>query len=202
MSVPRHVNALSVVESAGDVVAYLLLLSRDAEQAREKGMPWRNDTIPEFLKAFADLIRSSHYCADFNEGFGPPPMNSWRDLAALLHAARGAMARGELPAPEPINDRRGVDDSETLRGYIQWLIDDFQADQTDLAKRAAAGLWTHEGRWARAILENWLKTWSYWLRDWYLKTSSPELKAERAARLEPVTWTSIAHQLSAARIYE
>jgi hypothetical protein len=202
MSAPRHVDAWSVVESAEDFVAYLLLLSRNAEQAREEGTPWRNDTIPEFLTAFADLIRSSHYCADFIEGFGPPSMNSWRDLAALLHAARGRVARDEQPAPEPISDRADVNDAETLRGYIQWLTDDFQADRADSAERAAAGLWAHGGRWAHALIENWLGTWSYWLRDWYLKISSPELKAERTAQVEPVTWASIARQLSAARIYE
>ncbi|MBR7833297.1 hypothetical protein KDL01_08470 [Actinospica durhamensis] len=167
-------------------------------------MPWRNATIPAFLTAFADLIRSSHYCADFEEGFGPPPMNGWRDLAALLHAARGAVVRGELPTPEPISDHRGVEDAETLRGYIQWLTGDFQNDQADLAMRAAEEPRAREGGWAHAVIENWLATWSYWLRDWYLtclKAASPELKAEQAARLEPVTWTSIAIQLSAARIY-
>ena len=189
------------MESAEDFVSYLLLLSRDAERARAKGVPWRNDTIPEFLTAFGALIRPSHYCADFVEGFGPPPMSSWRDLAALLYAARGAVTRDGTPSAEPISDCGGVEDAEALRGYIRWLADDFEAGQADLAEQAAAGLWAHEGRWAHSVMENWLETWAAWLRDWYLETSSPELKAERASRLEPVTWASIAHQLSAARIY-
>jgi hypothetical protein len=202
MSTPRHVNAWTVVESAEDFASYLLLLSRDAGQAREKRMPWRNDTIPEFLAAFGEIIRPSHYCADFVEVFASPPLNDWRDLAALLFSARGDVTRDEAQPPEPVSDHAGVDDVESLRGFIRWLVDDFRADQADLAKRAAAGSWAHEGRWAHSVIEKWLETWAAWLNDWHLRASAPEPKAERTECLEPITWASVALQLSAARTHE
>jgi hypothetical protein len=199
---PRHVNAWSVVESAEDFVGYLTLLSRDAERAREAGAPWHNDSVPAYLAALAALVQPQHYCIDFVEGFGAPPMDSWRDLAAQLHAARSFEKSMELEQFQPVPDGDHVADVETFLGHLRWLIDDFHADQAERAGRAAAGLWAYEGRWAHAIIEDWLGTWGAWLDDWYLKAASPTVRAERAALLEPVSWRSVAWQLSAARIYE
>jgi hypothetical protein len=190
------------VESAEDFVAYLLLLSSDAEQSREGRTPWRHDTIPDFLEAIAALIRPSHGGADLVEGLDLPPIHDWRYLAALLHAARSAVVKAELQQVEAIEDSDQVDDADSLRGYIRWLIDDYHADEAELAERAAAGLWASEGRWAHAVMENWLETWAAWLEGWYLDVRTPEIRVERGASLEPVTWASIALQLSAARIYE
>lgn len=199
---PRHVNAWSVVESAEDFVAYLTLLSHDAQRAREAAKPWHNDSIPTYLAALATLVQPRHYCIDFVEVFGPPPMNSWRALAAQLHAARDAESTIDLEQFPPTRDSDQVVDVNTFLGYLRWLIDDFHTDQAELAERAAAGLWAHEGRRAHAIIENWLGTWGAWLNDWYLKVASPAVRAERGTRLVPVSWSSAAMQLSAARIYE
>ncbi|MFI8106757.1 hypothetical protein [Streptomyces sp. NPDC086023] len=53
----------------------------------------------------------------------------------------------------------------------------------------ARGKWTGGGG-ASASLAGFLESWEAWL------TASPP------ARVEPVTWTSVANQLAAARGYE
>ncbi|WP_189954392.1 hypothetical protein [Streptomyces alanosinicus] len=73
------------------------------------------------------------------------------------------------------------------------LAVDFRRDERERRARAERGEWAGDGgTWAHGILGDWLDAWAWWLR-----ATTPV-----HARLEPVTWRSIALQLGAAQGYE
>lgn len=93
---------------------------------------------------------------------------------------------------------------ESLRAYLHWLIKDFRLDRAEVAERTRIDKWHNQGRWAHGILSNWLGAWAAWLDDAYLKPL-PAMMVKLGIQREPVepmSWRSIAIQLSGARIYE
>ncbi|MEU6961292.1 hypothetical protein [Streptomyces chrestomyceticus] len=87
-----------------------------------------------------------------------------------------------------LNDTAG-----DLLMYAASLATDFSRDQRDCQAKAERGEWTGDGgSWAHGTLYDWFEAWGAWVG-----ADSP-----RHAGLEPVTWRSIALQLSVARSYE
>ncbi|MFE7214121.1 hypothetical protein ACFY0A_38010 [Streptomyces sp. NPDC001698] len=75
--------------------------------------------------------------------------------------------------------------------YVATLATDFVRDQREQQTKNAE--WAGDGgSWAHDTLYDWLDSWASWVA-----ADSP-----LHAQLEPVTWRSVALQLSAVRIYE
>ncbi len=77
--------------------------------------------------------------------------------------------------------------------YAATLATDFARDQREYQTKISRGNWAGDGgSWAHGTLYNWLDAWAAWVG-----ADSP-----LHVQLEPVTWRSVALQLSAAKIYE
>jgi hypothetical protein len=65
-------------------------------------------------------------------------------------------------------------------------------------------MWDNQGRWAHRNLSARLERWAAWLQDCYLKPLPAVMVKLGIQRepVEPMSWRSIAIQLSGARIYE
>ncbi|MEV7523524.1 hypothetical protein [Streptomyces sp. NPDC091371] len=86
-----------------------------------------------------------------------------------------------------------VDGADSLRMYVATLAVDFARDQRETRVKADRGEWAFDGgSWAHGDLHAVLESWAAWLA-----ADTPY-----HAKLEPVTWRSVADQLSAAQIYE
>lgn len=86
-----------------------------------------------------------------------------------------------------------VDTPRELRRYVATLATDFARDQEECQAKIDRGQWAGDGgSWAHSTLYDWLGAWAAWVG-----AISP-----LHAQLEPVTWRSVALQLSIARIYE
>nr|WSW60422.1 hypothetical protein OG513_18565 [Streptomyces sp. NBC_00998] len=179
MTAPKTVEAWHRVESRADLVAYLLLLSAEDEAARA------HRGIDGFLWGWVTVLERH---LDGTAALG----GGWRGLACQLYRARTAEPRQDPALAEPPTDEDAVSDAADLRRYVATLAVDFARDRREMHARAARGLWAGDGgSWAHGTPHAWLDSWAAWL------AATPW-----AHELEPVTWRSIAEQLSATQIYE
>ncbi|MEU6341529.1 hypothetical protein ABZ883_11350 [Streptomyces sp. NPDC046977] len=187
------------VESRQDFAAYLEHLAADCERActgRATGeLPagrWTNQSVDRFLRGWARLLGHRINGTDLlhEQAPGRP---GWQGLAHQLDAARTA-----TPAPVTVGAVPGitseqVESAEDLRTYVTALAADFDRDRQECLARIRRGGRADDGSgWAHGTLYNWLEAWAAWVGG-----TSP-----LHGQLEPVTWRSVALQLSAARIYE
>jgi hypothetical protein len=91
--------------------------------------------------------------------------------------------------PRDVDDWAQIETREDFVAYLQLLAVDFEADERELVERRGAGHFVLEGRWAHGSVAAVLDAWAAWLQD-------------TQEDLEPLTWRSLALQLSAARVYE
>ncbi|WP_035845377.1 hypothetical protein [Kitasatospora azatica] len=189
MPIPLSLEAWQV-SSRQDFACYLRLLAYDCEQVcqeRDPGFPvatrWTNRTVDGFLWAWVLLLRGQ--AADAGPG--------WRGLACQLDVLRTAPGETNLAVADPQLDSEDVAGAADLRAYAAALAVDFARDRREMRAKAERGEWVGDGgSWAHRTLHGWLAGWASWVA-----ADSP-LHAE----LEPVTWRSVALQLSAAKIYE
>jgi hypothetical protein len=130
-------------------------------------------------------------------------MTTWSEFAVLLHNATTEPPTTSADGVDKHPDAKTVDSLESLRAYLHWLIEDFRLDTAEVAERTRINKWHNSGRWAHGFLSNWLAAWAAWLEG-YLRPR-PALMVKYGIEREPVkpmSWRSIAIQLSGARIYE
>lgn len=199
MSPPRNIGSWSQVDSRQDFAAYLHLLAADSEQACNGQDPhapaaqrWTNRTVNDFLWGWVRLLGRRIDGTDLlqEEAPGRP---GWRGLAFQLESARTSPPAFNCALADSGTQPHEVDSAIDLRWYAATLATDFTRDQRELRAKIRRGEWAGDGdSWAHSTLYDWLDAWAAWVG-----TNSP-----RHTRLEPVTWRSIALQLSAAQIYE
>ncbi|MGV4988356.1 hypothetical protein ACVB8X_13560 [Streptomyces sp. NRAIS4] len=187
------------VGSRQEFAAYLGFLADDCERActgdstaRPAVLPWGNRTIDDFLRGWVRLLgsRAGGGIVVSERAPGEP---GWRGLACLVDGARTASPRYDRVLADPATGPDEVDSAEGLRGYAAELALGFRRDERERQARADRGEWAGEGdTWAHSTLYHWLDAWSRWV------TAESPLHA----RLEPVTWHSVALQLGAAQGYE
>lgn len=187
------------MESRRDFVAQLRFLAVDCEQAcdgRASDEPpagrWGNRTVDGFLWGWVRLLGSGA------DGSGPlseeaPGVPGWRGLACQLDCVRTTPPAPDCALAAPGMQWQDVDSALDLRRYAATLAVDFARDRREQQARISRGEWAGDGGdWAHGTLYDWLDAWAAWLG-----ADSP-----LHARLEPVTWRSVALQLSAAKVYE
>ena len=204
MTHPASARNRQDVDSADDFVAYLRLLAADAERAEQGTGRWLNTTIPDFLSAIDTLLGLPRdQAARGDSAFVEPVMTTWRELAVLLHKAANERPVTRLDETDEQADAKAVDSLASLRAYLRWLIEGFRLDTAEVAERTRVNEWHNSGRWAHGFLSNWLAAWAAWLEGYLGPRPALMVKLgiEREP-VEPVSWRSIAIQLSGARIYE
>ncbi|MCF0078301.1 hypothetical protein [Streptomyces lomondensis] len=195
----RDIDSWQQVKSKRDFTAYLQLMSADCETAcggQDPGMPtaqhWTNQSVDGFLWAWVRLLESRINGTDLlhEEAPGRP---GWQGLAFQLDTLRTSPPGFDSAPADVVTAPGSVGSARDLRLYAATLATDFARDQRERQAKLSRGEWAGDGgTWAHGTLYNVLDAWAAWLG-----ADSPF-----HARLEPVTWWSIAHQLSAARIYE
>ncbi|MGY0055197.1 hypothetical protein ACWY4P_01210 [Streptomyces sp. LZ34] len=122
-----------------------------------------------------------------------PGRPGWRGLAYQLETARttspdfNCVLANSGIEPDEVNTPRG------LQRHVATLAADFTRDQRECQAKIDRGQWAGDGgSWAHSTLYDWLGAWAAWV----------DANSPHHAQLEPVTWRSVALQLSAARIYE
>lgn len=204
MTRPASAQDWQAVESAEEFVAYLRLLAADAERSEQGTGSWLNTTVPDFLTAIDTLLDSTRdQAACGNPAFAEPMMTTWWEFAVLLHNATIEPPAHWPDEAEKHADAKTVDSLEGLRAYLHWLIEGFRLDTAEVAERTRANKWDNSGRWAHGFLSNWLAAWAAWLEGYLRPRPALMIKygIEREP-VEPMSWRSIAIQLSGARIYE
>ncbi|MFB1047271.1 hypothetical protein [Streptomyces chrestomyceticus] len=201
MQAPRYTNSWQHVACRADFAAYLSFLSIDCERAcngqaseAPASQHWLHRNIDDFLWSWAHLLsgRLNGTGLLHEEGPGRP---GWRGLAYQLDTARTAPPEPQLIRALAVSGTKPeeVDTAGALLMYAASLATDFSRDQRDCQTEAERGEWTGDGgSWAHGTLYDWFEAWGAWVG-----ADSP-----RHAGLEPVTWRSIAVQLSVARSYE
>ncbi len=199
MSVPRTAGSWRQVNSRQDFAAYLHLLAADCEQAcigRDFDDPavrrWTNRTISDFLWGWVRLLGKRIDGIDqlWEEAPGRP---GWRGLAFQLDEASTSPPRYDCALADPGTLWHEVDSAVDMRWYVATLATDFAADRRKREAAIGRGEWAGDGgTWAHSTLYDWLDAWAAWA----------DADSPRHARLEPVTWRSVALQLSVAQTYE
>ena len=187
------------MNSRQDFAAYLHLLAADCEQActgRDFDDPavrrWTNRTIYDFLWGWVRLLGKRIDGTDqlWEEAPGRP---GWQGLAFQLDEARTSPPGFNCALADSGTRSHEVVSAIDMRWYVATLATDFAADQRKRQAAIGRGEWTGDGGgWAHSTLPDWLDAWAAWTG-----ADSPH-----HVRLEPVTWRSVALQLSAAQIYE
>lgn len=72
------------IQSKDDLVAFVNALANDLQSRPEE---WENDTLEEFLSAFARWLADSDG-AYRNKGVSPPQIPTWKNIAEMLIAAK------------------------------------------------------------------------------------------------------------------
>ncbi|WP_441249121.1 hypothetical protein [Kitasatospora sp. McL0602] len=199
MPVPRSIDSWQQVESRQGFAAHLWFLARDSERAclapdsrAPAARRWAHRSIDSFLRGWGRVLDG------LADGTEPPYGETtgqlgWQGLARQLDTARATPPGSGPVLADPAADSDSISDEVTtateLRRYLDALAADFLRDERE--QRTLSAL-TARGGWAHHALPSWLGAWSAWVA-----AESP-LHAE----LEPVTWRSVALQLSAARVYE
>ncbi|MEU5690146.1 hypothetical protein [Streptomyces venezuelae] len=199
MLAPRNIASWQQVKSRQDFTTYLQQLSVDCETACDDGQDthtpaaqcWTNRSVDGLLWAWVRLLESRIDGRDplHEEAPGRP---GWQGLAFQVDTLRTAPPGPDRAPADSVTDWEEVDSAHGLRLYTAALAVDFARDQRRTQARADHGEWAGDGgSWASGTLAQMLESWAAWLADTPFHT-----------RLEPVTWQSVALQLSAARIYE
>ncbi|WP_409239611.1 hypothetical protein [Streptomyces sp. PA5.6] len=198
MSVPQNIDSWQQVHSRQDFTAYLQMLSADCETAcagQDPRIPvaqrWSNQSVDGFLWAWARLLESRLDGTDLLQEQSPG-RPGWQGLAFQLDHVRTSPPGFASAPADMVTKWDDVNSAHDLRMYIAALATDFVRDQREYEAKRSRGEWAHDGgSWAHGLLYDVLDAWAAWL-------GSTPLRAE----LEPVTWRSVALQLSAAQIYE
>ncbi|GAA1103538.1 MULTISPECIES: hypothetical protein [Kitasatospora] len=126
------------------------------------------------------------------------PDPGWTGLAAQLLAAITAPSAG-LAVPAPMDTEPPVSTSGDLRVLLRTLAADYAQDRKRQEDRRARSLWAGDGGgWAHDSLGSFLESWDAWLGA---SLGRPP-RFPGIPPIEPVTWTSVAWQLGAVRVYE
>ncbi|MES4909185.1 MULTISPECIES: hypothetical protein [unclassified Streptomyces] len=199
MSASRSIDSWQQVESRQDFAAYLRFLAFDCEQAcsgQDAEPPtvnrWTNQTINGLLWGWVRLLGDRLDGTDLlhEEAPGRP---GWQGLAYQLDTVRTTSPGFDCMLTAPGTEPDEVDTPRDLRRYVATLATDFARDEKESQAKFDRGQWAGDGgSWAHSTLYDWLDAWAAWVG-----ANSPF-----HAQLEPVTWRSVALQLSAARIYE
>jgi hypothetical protein len=199
VAVPRDTDSWQQVNSRQDFAAYLRLLAVDCEHARNGqdldepvAQRWANRTISGFLWGWVRLLGERIDGTDLlrEEAPGRP---GWQGLAYQLARARSARPGFNCALADSGTQWHEVDSVIDMRWYVAALATDFAGRQRELRAAIRRGDWAGDGgSWAYSNLYEWLEAWSVWT-----DATSP-----RHGQLEPVTWRSVAMQLSAAQTYE
>ncbi|MGW6690862.1 hypothetical protein [Streptomyces sp. NPDC054961] len=199
MPLPHPIGSWQQVASRRDFTAYLDQLSAACESAcagQDSRTPpaerWTNQSVDGFLWAWVRLLESRLDGTDLlhEEAPGRP---GWQGLAHQLHVLRTSPTGFNGALADAVTDPDEVGSAHDLRLYAATLAVDFARDRRETRARASRGEWAGDGgSWAYGTLWQVLDSWASWLA-----ADSPF-----HAELEPVTWRSVAQQLSAAQVYE
>ncbi len=126
------------------------------------------------------------------------PEPGWQGLADQLLGTLAAPPAGHAE-PAALVDEPAVTTSGELRAWLLVLACDYARDRAWRKARQARGQWAGDGGgWASASPAGFLESWESWLSSTLGTTPTfPDTPP-----IEPVTWASVAWQLSAARVYE
>ncbi|MFE4874183.1 hypothetical protein [Streptomyces sp. NPDC056682] len=199
MPASRNIDSWQQVDSRADFAVYLRFLAYDSERAcsgqgseASTAQRWTHRSINGFLWGWVRLLGSRLDGTDLlhEEAPGQP---GWRGLAYQLDTVRTTPLGFNCALADSDTKPEEVDDARDLRWYAATLATDFARDQRERQARIDRGEWAGDGgSWAHSTLYDWLASWAAWVG-----ANSP-----LHAQLDPVTWKSIALQLSVARIYE
>lgn len=199
MPAPRNIDSWQQVKSWQDFTAYLQRLSADCETACDGQDPripaaqrWTNQSVDGFLWAWVRLLQGRLDDTDLlhEEAPGQP---GWQGLAFQLDTLRDSPPGFNSAPADSVTEPYQVSSAHDLRLYAATLATDFARDDRETQAKISRGEWAGDGgSWASGTLSQVLESWSAWLA-----ADTPF-----HAQLEPVTWRSVAHQLSAAQIYE
>ncbi|MFK4066773.1 hypothetical protein [Streptomyces sp. NPDC029674] len=196
MPTALNIDSWRQVKSRQDFTAYLQRLSADCEAACEGQDPrtpaarrWTNQSVDGFLWAWVRLLGSRLDGTDLLQAPGRP---GWQGLAFQLDTLRTSPPELDSSLAGSVTEPGEVHTAHDLRLYAATLAVDFARDQRETQAKISRGEWAGDGgSWASGTLSQVLESWAAWLG------ATPF-----HAQLEPVTWRSVAHQLTAAQIYE
>ncbi|WP_369213150.1 hypothetical protein [Streptomyces flavofungini] len=198
MPAPLNIGSWRQVKSRPDFTAYLQRLSAECENAGDgqaPGMPaarhWTNRSVDGFLWAWVRLLEGRLDGTDllYEEAPGRP---GWQGLAFQLDTLRTYPPTYDRSLAGTVTEPGEVDSPHDLRLYAATLAVDFARDQRETQAKTSHSEWAGDGGgWASGTLSQILESWAAWLGADVPHT-----------HVEPVTWRSVAHQLSAAQIYE
>ncbi|MFK4264587.1 hypothetical protein [Streptomyces milbemycinicus] len=199
MSASRSIESWQQVKSRQGFAAYLSFLAVECGQAcsgQDAESPtvsrWTNRTIDGLLWGWVRLL-GGHFDGTDLLHEEAPDRPGWQGLAYQLDTVRTASPSFNFVLADSGIEPDEVDTPRDLQRYVATLATDFVRDQEECQAKIDRGQWAGDGgSWAHSNLCDWLDAWAAWVG-----ANSP-----RHAQLEPVTWRSIALQLSAARIYE
>ncbi|MEU5381602.1 MULTISPECIES: hypothetical protein [unclassified Streptomyces] len=199
MPTSRNICSWQQVESRQDFAAYLHLMAADCERACSSQDPqspaaqrWIHRSINNFLWGWVRLLGSRLGATDLlhEEAPGRP---GWQGLAHQLDIVRRTPPGFNCLLADSGTEPEEVDTAQDLRRYAATLATDFARDQREYQTKISRGNWAGDGgSWAHGTLYNWLDAWAAWVGA----------DSRLHVQLEPVTWRSVALQLSAAKIYE
>ena len=187
------------MDSRADFAAYLRFLAFDCERAcggqdpeALAALPWTHQSINGFLWGWVRLLGSRTDGTDLlHEETADQP--GWRGLAYQLDTVRTTPSGFNCVLADSDTKPEEVDTARDLRMYAATLAIDFARAQQEMQAKIDRGEWAGDGgSWAHSTLYDWLDAWAAWV----------DADSPRHAQLDPVTWRSIAVQLSVARIYE
>lgn len=187
------------MNSRQDFSAYLQLLSIDCERAcsgqgvdESLAQRWINRTISDFLWGWVRVLGKRIDGTDLL-GEEAPGRPGWQGLAYQLNAARTSPPAFNCALADSGTQSHEVDSAIDLRWYAASLATDFVGHQREREAAARRNEWAGDGgSWAHSSLYGWLDGWAAWAGA----------NSARHVELEPVTWRSVALQLSAAQGYE
>ncbi len=187
------------MKSRQGFAAYLSFLAVDCEQAcsgQDAEPPtvsrWTNRTIDGLLWGWVRLLGGRLDGTDLLHEEAPD-RPGWQGLAYQLDTVRTTSPGLNFVLADSGTEPDEVNTPRDLQRYAATLATDFVRDQEEYQAKVDRGQWAGDGgSWAHSNLCDWLGAWAAWVGA----NSLPH------AQLEPVTWRSVALQLSVARIYE
>ncbi|MEH0416047.1 hypothetical protein [Streptomyces sp. B21-083] len=199
MPASRNIDSWQQVDSRADFAAYLRRLAADCEQACTDQDPhspaaerWTHRSINTFLWGWVRLLGSRIDGTDLLHEQAPD-QPGWPGLAYQLDIVRTTPPAFNCALADSGTTSDEVNTVRDLRMYAATLATDFARDERERQAKISRGEWAGDGgSWAHSTLYDWLDAWAAWVG-----ATSPF-----HAQLEPVTWRSVALQLSAAKIYE
>lgn len=196
----RNIDSWQLVDSRQDFAAFLRFLSFDCGHPRSgtdcetpEAQQWVHTSIQGFLWGWVGLLGRRHNGKDLlhEEAPGRP---GWRGLAYQLDTVRtSSPGYNCILADSGLTNPEEVDNPNDMRMYAATLAMAFPRDPRERQAKIEGREWAGDGEtWAHSTLHGWLASWAAWVG-----TNSP-----MHAQLDPVTWRSVALQLSIARLYE